>query len=313
MLKKKSHEDPHMAKSGKNEENASPDVVDAWIQSIETETTRETYGYALKKLFKAMKTTGQEALKRARANAAEFWIAAKKAASSFPDSGRHKALNALKTFLRAYDVYPPADRLKFPKRKKSVGITWQEALAIANTASTPYNHIFKLMLHCGWGVQQFLQFNTCQNWDAVKTFLAQKSEAHYYRQDMESRKSNPQPFYSLIPSKLLREILEARIELPIMSERGASLDMTNYRSARSTLDAAFKEALNRTSTANKERIKLHEVRDTLKTTGTTAGTAYEAKLFALGHQLDPRNYEKCWSDETWMWRELSKIFDKNEL
>jgi hypothetical protein len=295
----------------KSEETGTPDVVQEWIESIETETTRETYGYAVKKLFKAMRVTGREALEKGRLNTTEFWIAAKKAAANFPDSGRHKALNALKTFLRAYDIYPPADRLKFPKRKKSVGMTWQEALAVANAASEPYKHIIKLMLHCGWGIQQFLQFNTQENWDAVRRHLANQSAAPYYHQDMENRKSNPQPFYSLIPTKLLREILNLKIDLPIKSERGAKLDMTNYRSARSTLDAAFKEALNRTSTPNKERIKLHEVRDTFKSSGTTAGTTYEAKLFAMGHQLDPRNYEKCWTDEAWMWHELSKIFDKN--
>ena len=61
------------------------------------------------------------------------------------------------------------------------------------------------------------------------------------------------------------------------------------------------------------RLELHELRDTFKTTGTRSGAAYEAVEFALGHQLDLRGYEKCWSDEAWMWGELSKIYEKQRV
>lgn len=83
--------------------------------------------------------------------------------------------------------------------------------------------------------------------------------------------------------------------------------MENYKSSRIALDSAWKEALSRT---DRERFKLHELRDTFKTAGTRSGAAYEVAEFALGHQLDPRGYEKCWSDEAWMWNEISKIYDK---
>ena len=288
------------------------DIVNAWIQGIERETTQETYGYAIKKLLAAMKMTGEEVLEAAREDPARLWNAAKDTTTKFPSSGRHKALNALRTFLRSYGVYPPWDRLGFPPRKKSVGVTWKEAQSIVEAAESPYRYIFNLMLHCGWGVQQFLLFNTAQNWDWVQNFLAKNSEAKYCRLNLESRKSNPQPFYSLIPAKVPHEILEAKISVPFRTKRNAELSMANYKSSRNTLATAFREAVSRTSILNKDRIKPHELRDTFKSAGTTSGTALEAKKFAMGHTIDPDHYDKCWNDESWMWKELSKIYHEKE-
>lgn len=285
------------------------DPVEVWIQALESDTTRETYSYAIKKLLAAMNMTGQEALKRAREDSTGFWNYAKSTATKFPASGRHKALNALRTFLRSNGVYPPWDRLQFPKRKKSAALSWGEALAIVHVARPPYSHIFNLMLHCGWGVQQFLLANTVEGWGSIRIFLAKNTEACYYRQDLESRKASPQPFYSLVPTKLLQNILQTKTPLPFVTKRGAQLGMGNYKSSRIALDSAWKEALRRTPTP-RGQVKLHELRDTFKTSGTRSGAAYEAVEFALGHELDPRGYEKCWSDESWMWSEISKIYEK---
>lgn len=221
-------------------------------------------------------------------------------------------MNALRTFLRASNIFPPSDPIKSPPKQKPIKILWSEAASIVKAARPPYNLIFNLMLHCGWGDQQFLQFNTKETWETISKELKAKPDAKYYRHEFQSRKTNPQPYHTLIPAKLLGQILESKIHLPFRTIRNARLDMTNYKSSRMALDTAFKEALNRTSIPMKERIKLHEFRDTFKSTGTTSGTAYEAAEFALGHTLDPRGYEKCWSDEEWMWNELSKIYDKNE-
>lgn len=286
------------------------DPVEVWIQGLESDTTRETYGYAIKKLLAAMNITGREALTRAREDSTDFWNAAKSTAAKFPASGRHKALNALRTFLRSNGVYPPWDRLRFPKRKKAAALSWSEALGVVHVARPPYSLIINLMLHCGWGVQQFLLTNTPECWNSIRTFLAKNPEASYYRQDLESRKASPQPFYSLIPGKLLREISQSTTPLPFVTRRGAQLSMENYKSSRIALDSAWKEALTR---AGRERFKLHELRDTFKTAGTRSGAAYETTEFALGHQLDPRGYEKCWSDEPWMWSEISKIYDKYDV
>jgi hypothetical protein len=292
---------------------AVTDIVTTWLQGIDIENTRETYGYGLRKLLKTMKISGEEALKLAREDPARFWIGAKSTAAAFKPSRRHKALNALRTFLRANDVYPPADRLKSPPKQKSIRVAWNEAVTIIYGAKTPYNFIFNLMLHCGWGDQQFLQFNTKENWETIKAELASKPEAKRYRHEFQSRKTNPQPWHTLIPTKQLREILHSKVPLPFRTPRGAHLDMGNYKSSRMALATAFREAVDRTNIPNKERILLHELRDTFKSTGTTSGTAYEATEFALGHTLDPRGYEKCWSDEDWMWGELAKIYEKNDL
>ncbi|MGP8126852.1 MAG: hypothetical protein ACLP9D_03495 [Candidatus Bathyarchaeia archaeon] len=292
---------------------ANKDIVTTWLEGIDIENTRETYGYGLRKLLKTMKVDGEEALKQAREDPARFWIGAKSTAAAFKPSRRHKALNALRTFLRANDVYPPADRLKSPPKQSSIRLAWNDALTIIKAAKPPYDFIFGLMLHCGWGDQQLLQFNTKENWEAIRLELASKPEAKRYRHEFQSRKANPQPWYTLIPTKQLHEILDSRVRLPFRTPRGAPLDMTNYKSSRMALSTAFREAINRTKIPNKERIVLHELRDTFKSSGTTSGAAYESTEFSLGHTLDPRGYEKCYADEDWMWTELSKIYDKNEL
>jgi hypothetical protein len=305
----------HITEPAETRKTSNADIVDIWLQGIENENTRITYGYAFKKLLKAMKLTGEEVLEQAREDSARLWLNAKStaAAASFKPSRRHKALNALRTFLRANGLFPPADRLKSPPKQKPVKVSWSEAATIIKATRPPYNLIFNLMLHCGWGDQQFLQFNTKESWDTIKGELASKPEASRYRHEFSSRKTNPQPWHTLIPTKQLREILDSKVPLPFRTVRAARLDMTNYKSSRMALDTAFREAVNRTNIPNKERIVLHELRDTFKSTGTTSGTAYEATEFALGHTVDPRGYEKCWSDEEWMWGELSKIYDKNEL
>lgn len=302
----------HIAEPAETRKPPTIDIVDMWLEGIENENTRITYGYAFKKLLKTMKINGEEALEQARGDSARLWLSAKSTAAAFKPSRRHKALNALRTFLRANGLFPPADRIKSPPKKPSIRITWAEAVTIIKAARSPYNLIFNLMLHCGWGDQQFLQFNTKESWETIKGKLASKPEASRYRHEFSSRKTNPQPWSSLIPTKQLREILDSKVPLPFRTWRGARLDMTNYKSSRMALATAFREAVNRTNIPNKERIVLHEFRDTFKTTGTISGTAYEAAEFALGHTVDPRGYEKCWSDEEWMWGELSKIFDKNE-
>jgi hypothetical protein len=303
----------HMAEAAETRKVPATKIVDIWLEGIENENTRETYGYAFKILLKTMKLTGEEILERAREDSARIWLDAKSSAAVFKPSRRHKALNALRTFLRANGLFPPADPLKAPPKQRPIRITWAEAVTIIKAARSPYNLIFNLMLHCAWGDQQFLQFNTNENWKTIKGMLASKPEASRYRHEFSSRKTNPQPWSTLIPTNQLREIVDSKVPLPFRTWRGASLDMTNYKSSRMALATAFREAVNRTNIPNKDRIRLHEFRDTFKTTGTTSGTAYEATEFALGHTVDPRGYEKCWSDEDWMWNELSKIYGKNEL
>jgi len=292
---------------------ATADIVTTWLQGIDIENTRETYGYGLRYLLKTMKINGEEALKRAREDSARFWIGAKSTAAAFKPSRRHKALNALRTFLRANDVYPPADRLKSPPKQSSIRLAWNDALTIIKAAKPPYSLIFDLMLHCGWGDSQFFEFNRKETWEIIKAELASKPEAKRYRHEFQSRKNNPQPWYTLIPTKQLRGILDSKIPLPFRTPRGAPLDMTNYKSGRMALSTAFREAINRTNIPNTGRVVLHELRDTFKTAGTTSGAAYESAEFALGHRLDARGYEKCYADEDWMWGELAKIYDKNDL
>ncbi len=40
---------------------------------------------------------------------------------------------------------------------------------------------------------------------------------------------------------------------------------------------------------------------------------YEVKRFVMGHTVDPMGYDHCWNDPDWVWSELVKMFDKNEL
>ena len=122
-----------------------------------------------------------------------------------------------------------------------------------------------------------------------------------------------QPYYSMIPTRLLKEIMSAKVTLPFETKRHARLDISNYKSARMHLDSAFHEALKMVSFPIRGRVTLHEFRDTFKTEASTTGVAFQASEFLLGHTVDKAGYDKSWRDEAWIWSEISKVYQKNEL
>ena len=205
-------------------------------------------------------------------------------------------------------------------------MTWQEAERICGAASRPYNLIFQLMLECGWGIGEFLKFNTVETWQQIRNHLTKNPQAEYYRHEFPARKRNTHPFYTLIQTARLKEILSLT-PVPIKASRGLwkvkgvkqpkrndtlTLNMEGWNPARQYLENAWRTARRRAPVKLAGKPTIHELRDTFRTRATQAGCAPEAAEFAIGHTIDPLGYNKCFYDEKWMWNELRKISAPNE-
>ena len=115
----------------------------------------------------------------------------KEAAKGFPKmSVSTTALYAGRRFLLDHDEYMmlPAAKLKIVKVKPPVYLKWDEANAIADAAASPYNMIFRIMLQSGWGIGEFLKFNTSETWARVKAQLTNEQTAEYFRFDFSGTK-----------------------------------------------------------------------------------------------------------------------------
>lgn len=270
----------------------------------------KSYRHYLRKLLSRMNLTPAQGLEKARVDVNGFWTLAKQV-NGFTPISKHQALMALKNWLRYNGIYPPADRLRHPRRVTGHGsLGWGEALAVVSAASKPYNLILKLMLNAGWGISEFLKINSKEQWDRVREGLRQNPNAEYYRFDFEDRKNNPQPFYSLVPVEVLKEILASDVQLPFATRRGnLPFNFDRYNLMVQYLDSAFKTGLRRAPIPPAAgKITVHELRDVFRTRATLTKVAYEAAEFGLGHILDQRGYIKCYRDEPWMWSELRKIY-----
>jgi integrase len=303
-------------------EGAENGLIDLWVTTKLQQGELSRFGVKLyraycKRLIKNMGLTPEQVLERAKTDINRLWTQAKNT-NGMTAAGRHKSLLAFRGFLRFNGFYPPADKLSHKKqreeRKKRGRLTWDEALSVCNAASKPYNMIFRLMLHAGWGASEFLEFNQAENWAGVKSYLTNNPQAEYYRFDFEGRKSNDQPFYSLIPATILREIIASEIPLPIGTITGLQLGHAHYSAALNYLDSAFNTAKARAPIPPlKGRVTLHELRDVFRTRATLCKVDYEPAEFALGHELDERGYQKCFNDEPYMWSELRKVYGPSLL
>jgi hypothetical protein len=303
---------------------------DLWLSGLNPKTAK-VYGGCLRRLFDLAKVTPDEALEKTRkdiqayidlVNASNKFLK-KKAGVVSGERARHAAIFGLRRYL--YDngvmMLPPA-RLTTPTPlKPSTRLTWDQGLAICAAARKPYNLILKLMLHCGWGISEFLKFNTTETWTAIERALKAEPNAEYYRVEFAGRKKNRRQFYTLIPLFLLKEIL-ANVTVPIKASygfarekgrrpyktEGITLDLSNYESSRTYLETAFHTALHRAPVVFNGKPTVHELRDCFRTRATQTECADEAAEFAMGHSVDPLGYRKATYDEKWQWKQLSKIY-----
>ena len=286
------------------------DLFTEWLESIDSPNTRNNYGPYLNRLLRIMQTNAEEMRTRLKAGPGDIWREAKikTREPAFTPKGREIALCAFRHFMRYCDVFPPNDKIpKAPKAKRTPYMTWEQALKICDAATPPYRWIFRLQLHCGWGVGEFMKFNSkSENWQRAKKAVDQG--ANFYRYEFPNRKRNPKPFYTLIPAFVLKEIFEANSQFPLTTTRGKALDPTNYHSSVVLFESAFRNAANRAALKLDPMPSPHEFRDTFKTHCTKSGVIREVSEFAIGHKLDPLGYEKCEEDVDFVWSELKKAF-----
>jgi integrase len=293
----------------------SSKVFQLWLKGL-TPNTRSVYDHYLAKLLKAADITPEQVLEEVKKDPVALWSKVKPQANTIASAkGRYTALYALRRFLvdNGFENLPRA-RINKPRGvKPRTYLTWDQALAICAAASRPYNLMFKLMLHSGWGIGEFLAFNTKETWESVKSYLASNPSAEYFRFTFPQRKNNPQEFYSLVPTFILKDIIALGIQLPLSSqgrqnEQGIPLDKNHYHSAGMYSGAAFRTAVKKAPIVVQGKPTIHDLRDTFRTRAEFAGCRASAPEFVMGHQIDPLEYNKCFYDEGWLWNELKKIF-----
>jgi hypothetical protein len=222
------------------------------------------------------------------------------------------AVAALRSFLieSGIETLPAAHMKKPPKVKPSTYMTWEQATAIGAAASRPYNLIFKLMQHCGWGIGEFLKFNTTETWARLKKYFEQTPNALYFRFDYGGRKSNELQWFSCPPKTILQEIMSL-VPVPIGSKSRRNenlvLDMSRYGTAKQYLESAWRTALKRAPVLVEGQPTVHELRDTFITRGAFVNARPEPVEFVTGHGLDPNEYQKCFRNEAFVWSEINKI------
>lgn len=123
-----------------------------WLKGISSPNTRKIYGYYFDRLLQIEGLTPEEVLEVTRKNL-DVYVRLKNAAKEFSEHGRVMAVAALRSFLLDGGIENlPAAHMKVPHRvKPSTYLTWDQAKSVCAAASKPYNMIFNLMLHCGWG------------------------------------------------------------------------------------------------------------------------------------------------------------------
>lgn len=307
---------------GKVRKKGKDELFETWLAQLwkDSPQTARGYGAGLFRLLGLMKIDSKTLLRRAERDPKQTWIMMKEAAKGFPKkSVSITALYAGRKFLLDHDEYMmlPAAKLKIQKVKPPVYLKWDDANAIADAASSPYNMIFRIMLQTGWGIGEFLKFNTSETWGRVKAKLASEPTAECFRFDFSGRKKNRRPFFSLVPMKTLGECvaLEAKkgMSLPMCGRgrngtSGPPLDHAHVFSARTYIESAFRTALKRAPVADVQGTpSAHELRDVFFTRAIQVGCAESAANFVMGHMIDKLGYNKSSNDDHWVWSEIGRI------
>lgn len=308
------------------------DRYELWIKSLKSETAK-VYGRYTRRLFTAANLTPDEALEKIKAEKKnddyDTYTRLINETANMTERGRYIAIYALRAFLKKNSLWGlPPTGLGEPERvKEATRLEWDQALAICAAASKPYNLVFKMMLHCGWGAGEFLKFNTAKNWDRIKTELGNGNGPEYVRIDYsKGRKKNKKPFYALIPAELLKEVLASGIQVPLAASHGYAvdqnhkrlnkvagipLDMAHHASARLYLEKAFATALKRAPITAPGKPTPHELRDTFRTQADWTHCESSVAEFLMGHEIDKNYYDKCClgkKGEAYVWENLKKIY-----
>jgi integrase/uncharacterized protein YbcI len=299
---------------------------DLWIKSLKPETGR-VYGRYLRRLFADAKISPDEAISRVGREDGSCNFKAYKELENqtnrFTERGRHIAIYALRRFLYDKGVMglPPAKIGTPEKVKPPTNLKWEQATAICARAGKPYSLIFRLMLHTGMGSGEFLKFNTEQNWQHIKKVL-ENHPGEYVRVEAKGRKKNRTPFYHLIPTEILKDIL-ANVPVPIRASHGyiyqdgrrthktigVPLDMPHLGSARIYMEKAFETALKGAAAGEiNGKPSLHELRDCFRTQAHRTECDHYVAEFALGHEIDKLGYDKVYYDEHFVWENIKKIY-----
>ncbi|MGA2462224.1 MAG: hypothetical protein ABSF82_12465 [Candidatus Bathyarchaeia archaeon] len=307
-------------------------MYELWLKTLRP-STRKSYGAILRRLFKLTNLTPQQALSRVKAegrknSATTYVLLQNQARANLTERTAYIGIFALRRFLfdNGVMLLPPT-RLSTPRRvKPSTNMTWEQANRICDAASKPYNLILKLMLHCGWGIGEFLKFNSEDTWNTIRSYVARNPQAEYFRFNYSGRKTSQQEFYALVPMFMIQEIMST-IPVPIRATHGFSgnkkgkltkaegiiIDTSHYASSTKYIEQAFKTALKRAPIVVQGTPSVHELRDTFRTRATFVECAAEAVEFAMGHTIDPLGYNKAYYDEKWAWTNLNKIYGPSSV
>jgi hypothetical protein len=165
----------------------------------------------------------------------------------------------------------------------------------------PYRTLFTIAKYAGMGNNELVYLNKL--WPDIRKQL--KGDRDPIRVDYRRRKNNERPFFTLIPSRLLKPY-EDSLENPFQSKdeqkgRKATLKpVKNY-----DLWIAWKAARKRAGIV--EDVKPHHLRDLLITLGFKIGLRKESTDFLTGHTVDANGYLQIMRESDALIKEWGKI------
>ena len=174
-----------------------PSPLEQWLQKKPL-TTKTTYRYWVRRLFKEMHTdewkiiTEAQKLDEEKGTIKSIWLEAKGAAEKLPDSGMRHALNALKNYLRNYALFPPEVPIQPKQKNTTEGYLYVDQVrAIILASELPFNQIFRLMFRSYMGAREFLSFNTESTWKKVLAAIETQQNASRNVDNPINIKENP--------------------------------------------------------------------------------------------------------------------------
>jgi hypothetical protein len=306
--------------------------IRGWLDRLSKETTRSAYAHDFYLFCKSTGKTPEEliALRKGHANGwnitemlEDFILHGKYEDERIGHQGEiseisHTSKNrrkALYTGVRSFFASTHGDNgpLSLPddkafkikendNREPTTGyITLDQANAIIGTMKEPYRTLFTIAKYAGMGNNELVYLNRL--WPDMRKQL--KDGRDPIRVDYRRRKNNERPFFTLIPSRLLKPY-EDSLENPFQSKdeqkgRKATLKpVKNY-----DLWIAWKAARKRAGIV--EDVKPHHLRDLLITLGFKIGLRKESTDFLTGHTVDTNGYLQIMRESDALIKEWGKI------
>jgi integrase len=300
--------------------------IDNWLSRVSTKTAR-LYGYQFKGFMKWVKENGgafrdyspddllrhqQEADNGSKYDVLDLiqrYMLSQKDKRYRTLKGRYAAIRSFFQHNRAELPRDPSFRLKGDKPPIQKLLTVENVRDMCLAMNPTYRAIVLSMLQGGMGVSEFEAWNLT----GLESLRAQlRKDPEFIRIDLPGRKKfrNILPFYTLIGSDAIEAI---RAYFKIRPEGSEAIFVTQYGTPVKATSVSWmwlKKAkrigiVQPENEGHQTRYGKHAhlIRMVFKSQWVKSGRSPTISKFFMGHQVDPLDYNRAFTDERWVKRE----------